>query len=165
MVIACRDMVLFCSNIKLFLDFSNICLTVFYGSSIILVNESNKATRTEKGLDMAKGQSVYEIVTERITKMVEEKGILPWQRPWNVTDRFPANLERPETSYRGINFWILMMQGYQSPFWATFKQIKKMGGHVKKDEKGTLIVFWKQIPKDEDDETSRFKAILRYFCC
>lgn len=107
--------------------------------------------------------NVYEIVTDKIVKLVEEKGHLPWHRPWNVTDRFPANLERPDTPYRGINFWMLLSAGYASPFWMTFNQCKKLGGKVKKGQKGTLVVFWKIKPKDENDETSRSKAILRYY--
>lgn len=108
--------------------------------------------------------STYEIMTEKIVKMVEESGMLPWQRPWNVTDRVPANLERPDKPYRGINFWVLLMHGYTSPFWATYNQVKRLGGHVKKGEKGTMVVFWK-IKTKEDRDTGDIKKtpILRYY--
>jgi len=107
--------------------------------------------------------NVYEIVTERIIKMVEEKGHLPWQRPWNVNESFPVNIERPTKSYQGINFWILLSAGFKSPFWLTSKQAKKFGGRIKYAEwkKSTLIVFWKFL---DDKETEGKKIpMLRYY--
>jgi antirestriction protein ArdC len=48
------------------------------------------------------------------------------------------------TVFRGINhFWLSMMQGaYSTPYWVTLKQANKANARIKKDEKGTPIVFW-----------------------
>lgn len=109
--------------------------------------------------------TVYEIVTERIIKMVEEKGHLPWQQPWKRNEAFPCNIDRPKESYKGINFWILISQDRASPYWLTENQIRKYGGKIKPEEKGnkTMIVFWKFI-QDKADETGKKKIpFLRYY--
>ena len=68
--------------------------------------------------------------------------------------------------YRGINNFLLGMQGFRSPYWVTFNQVKKQGGTVKKGEKGTVIVFWKWL-KEKDKttgkETGKNIPLLRYF--
>jgi antirestriction protein ArdC len=108
--------------------------------------------------------NVYQIITDRICKLVEEKGHLPWQKPWKRNEAFPCNIERPSTPYKGINFWILISQDRKSPYWMTFNQAKKLGGHVKKGEKGTMIVFWK-VKEVEDDKSSKTVNVpfLRYY--
>ena len=120
---------------------------------------------TEKGNKMA---TVYEIITERIIKMVEEKGHLPWQRPWKRNESFPCNIDRPKDSYKGINFWILISQDRKSPYWLTNNQVKKFGGKVKIDEKGnkeqgTMIVFWKFLNDKSDDSGKKKIPFLRYY--
>jgi antirestriction protein ArdC len=43
----------------------------------------------------------------------------------------------------------LLFQGYRSPFWCTYKQALALGGHVKKGERGTPIVFWRWISEQK----------------
>jgi antirestriction protein ArdC len=110
--------------------------------------------------------NVYEIVTERIIQLVKEKGHLPWQRPWKAGEAFPANLERPDKPYQGINFWILMSQGYKSPYWITAKQAKRLGGRVNSEDwkKSTLVVFWKMFDeKNTDGSIKKRTPVLRYY--
>jgi len=104
----------------------------------------------------------YQIITDRITKLLEE-GVCAWSKPWNSQAGMPRNLfsQRP---YRGINVWMLGAQRYESPFWATFNQVKQAGGSVKKGEKSTPIVFWKKytsVDKDTGEEEGRFT--LKYY--
>jgi len=109
--------------------------------------------------------NVYEIITERICKMVEEKGHLPWQRPWKQNEAFPCNIDRPETPYKGINFWILISQDRSSPYWLTSNQVKKFGGKVKSAEykKATMIVFWKFLNDKSDESGKKTIPFLRYY--
>lgn len=108
---------------------------------------------------------VYQVVTDRIVAQLEA-GTAPWRKPWNTAVGRPQNLDgRP---YRGINIFLLGLSEYASPFWLTYKQAAERGGTVKKGEKGTLIVFWKQIVITEKDETTgkpvkKRIPILRYF--
>ena len=107
--------------------------------------------------------NVYEIITEQIIEKLE-KGEIPWNRPW-VGSEYPKNLVSKK-EYRGINPFLLMSGRYTSPYWVSYKQAQDMGGNVKKGEKSTMVVFWKQIKvKDRKDNEAIEKIIpmLRYY--
>jgi antirestriction protein ArdC len=107
--------------------------------------------------------SVYDIVTERILAELE-KGEIPWRKPWRTLP--PVNLISKKP-YRGINVFLLALQGYGSQFWLTFNQAKQLGGNVRRGEHGTKIVFWKfdsYETETADGETEERKsAVLRYY--
>jgi antirestriction protein ArdC len=88
---------------------------------------------------------VEEIITDRIVKLLEA-GSVPWHKPWanreTGADAFPRNAIS-KRHYRGINVFILASQSYGSPYWLTYKETLKLGGHVRRGEHGTPIVFWK----------------------
>ena len=88
---------------------------------------------------------VYEIVTERIIERIEKEGRLPWSKPW--VHEAPKNLVSGKT-YSGFNLWLLLMAPYCSPYFVTFKQAQKLGGTVKKGEKGWPVIFWSFIEKE-----------------
>jgi len=85
---------------------------------------------------------VYNIITERIIEKLEA-GTIPWHKPWRSIGA-PRNLVSKKL-YRGVNVWLLTVQGYTSPYWATMRQINEHGGHVRKGEKATPVVFWRII--------------------
>lgn len=105
---------------------------------------------------------VYEIVTEQITKHLEQ-GVIPWRKPWHGSMLRNYNSNR---AYRGINMWLLGVLGYSDPRFITMKQANKLGGRVRKGEKAHMVVFWKKIEKEEMTvdgvETKRF-FLLRYY--
>jgi len=107
--------------------------------------------------------SVYQIVTEQIIKQLES-GAAPWHRPW--TTESPKNLVS-KRAYRGINMFLLASNGHGSPYWLTYKQASERGGHVRKGEHGTKVVFWKigtRETEDADGDTIERKSIvLRYY--
>ena len=109
--------------------------------------------------------NVYDIITERILKKLEE-GTVPWRKPWQGGDAgIPRNVETGYP-YRGINAFMLAAAGYASPYWLTFRQAKRRGGTVRKGEHGTLVVFWKwRDPENREDggEDQRAVPILRYY--
>ena len=113
-------------------------------------------------------KSVYQIVTDQIIEMLDN-GVVPWHKPWKGT-MYPSNLISKK-AYRGINPFILAcvasMKGYDSPFWLTYNQAKKKGGQVRKGEKSTLVVFWKWIEKEVENDNGEMKKrsfpILRYY--
>lgn len=123
------------------------------------------------------GQSkIYEMVTEKVVNAIKdaikakENGdkstIAPWNKPW-FGSGLPTNL-KSKKAYRGINIFLLSMQGYASPYWVSFKQAKAMGGTVKKGEKGCPVIFWKwvEMTKDKDgNDLLKPKKIpfLRYY--
>ena len=98
----------------------------------------------------------YERITERIVGMLEQ-GTVPWHKPWQVKTGLPRNLVTKKP-YRGINPFLLMAMGYESPHWLTFRQAIQLGGSVKKGEKACPVVFWKQLAI-EDKESAEQKKI------
>lgn len=101
--------------------------------------------------------SIYEIVAEKIMQQLE-KGVVPWRQPW--TARGMAVNWKTQRPYRGINVWLLEPGEY-----ATFKQITEAGGRVKKGAKGHLVIFWKWLEIEENNEEGKTKKIpiLRYY--
>lgn len=103
---------------------------------------------------------VYELVTNRIIAQME-KGIVPWEKPWTDAG-LPQNFLN-KTFYSGINVLLLSCLGYEVNCFLTFDQIKKVGGSVKKGEKGNIVVFWKLVEKEVEGETEPRKTqYLRY---
>lgn len=100
---------------------------------------------------------VYQRVTDQIIQAIEA-GVDKWEMPWHAPEtsfRYPTNIESGK-QYRGINvlgLWASSyLQGFQEPVWGTFKQWSDKGLHVRKGEKATIGVFWKQLQPYEQAE-------------
>lgn len=118
-----------------------------------------KLTRKlDPGIILQEGRlmpGVYEIVTQKIIKKLEE-GTVPWRKPWNNYQAVNWQSQRP---YRGINTMLLEQGEY-----ATFKQISEADGKVKKGQKASLVVFWKWVVKeDKETEEKEEFPLLRYY--
>lgn len=88
--------------------------------------------------------NVYSWVTERIIKMIEESGNLPWHKPWATNGIRPKNLVSGK-EYKGVNVFLLAFAPFSSPYWVTLKQCNKLGGRVKLNEMKNkyMVTFWK----------------------
>ena len=110
-------------------------------------------------------KDIEEKVTNRIIEQLES-GVAPWSKPW-LSAGLLATSASTGKPYRGINQFLLgletFLEGYQSPFWATFKQIQALGGRVKKGSSSTSVVFWKLLERDGDDESTTKIPVMRYF--
>ena len=99
-------------------------------------------------------KNLYQEVTDNIIAALED-GVAPWVKPWDAKQGLPCN-QASGRPYRGINIPILwtsaMNKGFASDRWMTFRQANQSGGSVKKDSKGTTVVFWKQM--ELADETA-----------
>ncbi len=83
-----------------------------------------------------------------------EKGVAPWQKPWQAgAFEMPLNPTSGKP-YRGGNAIHLMLtsvrKGFEDPRWITYRQAHENEWQVRKGEKGTQIEFW-QFPKTADD--------------
>ena len=114
--------------------------------------------------------NIYQIVTDRIIHSLEA-GVIPWEKPWKTPHfhggPFPRNF-RTGKPYRGVNVLLLWSSPYSSPFWLTFKQAMELKGSVRKGEKGTPIVFYKQLPnrkndQEENETKERSPFVLCYY--
>jgi antirestriction protein ArdC len=111
---------------------------------------------------------LYAEITKQITEMLE-KGVVPWRSPimGRGTAGHPSNLDSGK-HYRGVNVFLLAFaayaKGYESSYWATYKQIQEKGGQVRKGEKSAMVVFWKKYEtKDRQTQEPITVPILRYF--
>jgi antirestriction protein ArdC len=106
---------------------------------------------------------VFTIITNRIIEQLEQS-VIPWRKPWTEGGH-PQNLftKRP---YTGMNTWLLGSLGYEQNYFLTWKQIKAVGASVKKNEKGTMVIFWKRLPpsqEQDNQEPQKLKSVLRYY--
>lgn len=113
---------------------------------------------------------IHEIITERMIAALES-GTVPWVKPWNPALGRPRSLASSKP-YRGVNTMLLglaaMQAGYESPIWGTYRQIKELGGQVRRGEKSTPVIFWKRLELTGVDEltgepSSRQVPMLRQF--
>jgi antirestriction protein ArdC len=99
----------------------------------------------------------YEVITNQIIEKLNE-GIIPWVKPWK-TDGWKADGKNvslfPAFSYsngKRYNFMNQMLLGFQAGEFATFEQIKKAGGKVKKGEKSSIVAGWIVETKPQEDK-------------
>ncbi|MBX9845788.1 MAG: ssDNA-binding domain-containing protein [Xanthobacteraceae bacterium] len=100
---------------------------------------------------------VYTRITNRIIEDLE-RGVHPWLKPWTAGPG--SNVARPlrhnGEPYSGINVILLwseaVARGFRSPTWMTFRQALELGGHVRKGETGSMVVYANRITKTETDE-------------
>lgn len=106
---------------------------------------------------------IYEQITNRIITQLEQ-GVVPWKSPYFSKVGFPRNFSTGK-AYQGINVFLLGSLRFTSPFFLTFIQARELGGHVRKGEKGSLVVKYGTYTKqdeeapaaaDEEAETRRF---------
>jgi antirestriction protein ArdC len=105
-----------------------------------------------------KKQDIYARITNQIVSHLE-KGVRPWVRPWNAeyaAGRITRPLRHNGKPYSGINVLSLwssaMAQNFAAPIWMTFKQALERDAHIRKGEKGSLVVYADSITRKETDE-------------
>ena len=99
--------------------------------------------------DLSPRQRIEEEVADRIIALLDAGGLPPWEKDWRDSAfGLPVNAVSMK-AYRGINRWLTLMtqqlMGYNDPRWLTYRQAETLGGHVRKGEESTRIVFWKRI--------------------
>lgn len=101
--------------------------------------------------------NLYDEITDKIITELEA-GHVPWVQSWG-TSSARAPLAKPKNAstarqYSGINVLILwgavIEHGFTGQSWLTFRQALSLGGHVRKGERGTTVVYADRfIPNDE----------------
>jgi antirestriction protein ArdC len=98
----------------------------------------------------------YQEITNAIIADLE-KGVRPWVKPWDGGNAIPCRpLRITGEPYRGINVLLLWsaanQHGYLSAHWLTFQQALHQGGHIRKGEKSTTVVFSGTLTRTEQDD-------------
>src|SRR5208282_4834323 len=105
-------------------------------------------------------QDIYSRITAQIMASLA-KGVRPWVRPWNAehaAGRITRPLRHNGQPYAGINVLSLwtsaLAQNFAAPIWMTFRQAVELDAHVRKGEKGSLVVYANTITRSETDEAT-----------
>ena len=102
---------------------------------------------------------IYTRITQEIVAAIETGTTaggwkLPWHHDGSAIAR-PMNMSS-QKRYRGINvlaLWISAMKsGYGSGLWGTYRQFAAAGAQVRKGERSTMVVFWKQFQCGSADD-------------
>ena len=105
-------------------------------------------------------KKICEMVADRVLEEME-KGVAPWNQPWFGSERFVSHVNGKH--YSLLNCILLGKPGE----YATFNQISKEGGKVKKGAKSKFVVLWNPMKKIVMDDTGEEKEktyfILKYY--
>ena len=104
----------------------------------------------------------HEQFAEKMIKALEA-GTAPWQKPWAPGEQISPQNFSTSRDYRGGNAIYLAVaageKGYTDPRWAGYRQITEAGGHVRKGEKGTPIMYVeyqsRTLEKDDQGQPKR----------
>jgi antirestriction protein ArdC len=104
---------------------------------------------------------IYAKITDRIIADLE-RGVRPWVQPWHADHaggRITKPLRHNGEPYSGINVILLwseaVAKGFSSATWMTFKQAIELGGHVRKGETGSTVVYANTFTRTETDGTGQ----------
>lgn len=102
---------------------------------------------------------VHQVITDRIVAAMEQ-GAEDFEMPWHrggITQGRPANAFTGR-AYQGVNvlaLWIAaQISGYRSGYWGTYKNWQALGAQVKKGEKASLVVLYKEVEWNRRDEAT-----------
>lgn len=116
-----------------------------------------KKARKKSKAPKRSSADIYQDVTDRIIAAIET-GCAPWQRPWERHGPCAMPRNGHGRPYSGINVMLLwaaaQQAGYRDPRWLTFNQAKKKGGQVRRGERSTQVILWRQITVKDDDEAT-----------
>jgi len=103
---------------------------------------------------------IYTRITTEIVAAIEN-GAGEWRMPWNHdgSSIAPPRNVASDKGYRGINvlaLWVAARRSsYTTGIWGTYQQWSQFGCQVRKAEKATTVVFWKQVRRgDRNDPRS-----------
>ena len=110
-----------------------------------------------------KKKNIYNTVTNRFVSALKN-GAPPWIKPWSECSSSPT---RPvnavsDRKYSGINVTVLWTaattHGFKRDRWLTFNQARKEGGHVRRGQKGTVAILYREVEVRRKDESGSLVA-------
>lgn len=102
-------------------------------------------------------QDIHAEITNKLIKAIEAnpgEPLMPWRKPgkplWLPANALTGN------RYNGINIVSLWAAaetaGYAEPLWATYRQWQQLDAQVRKGERASPVVFYKQYDTDPDPD-------------
>lgn len=108
--------------------------------------------------------TVYQKITDQVIAALEA-GALTFEMPWHRGNPRPVNIASGKP-YRGVNtvaLWVAQhIHGYATGTWGTYKQWNAQGAQVRKGERSTTVVFYKDVerPVEDDGETPSKRSFV-----
>lgn len=110
---------------------------------------------------------VHQEITNRIVAAIETAGEfrLPWIKAKGGSFARPVNIASGNP-YNGVNIvslWVsALASDYPSNVWGTYRQWQERGAQVRKGEKSSLVVFYKELTIEQrNEETGETEASER----
>ena len=107
---------------------------------------------------------VYQMVTDRIIQELES-GNIPWRKPW-TSGTLSSNVAYNRITKKPYSILNQMLLGKPGEY-ATYKQWTSLGGHVRKGEKSSFVVYWNMLDVEEKDDNGELQKkqipFLRYY--
>ena len=106
---------------------------------------------------MPSPKEIRKNISQQIVDALKSGATLPWRQPWRSDPNAGLPTNAVSTNrYSGVNPILLeisrMRQGFQSKWWATYRQFQQLGANVNRGEKGTQITFFKSIAVKKQDK-------------
>ena len=116
---------------------------------------ARKQSKTHKAPTVDKAQQITDSIIAALEN-VERDGSA-WAKPWTALSKY--GLPRNGNSgriYKGVlNLWVLLLSGHSDNRWFTYNGAQKLGGQVRKGEKGTSVFAWDFALTWEDHQGNR----------
>lgn len=111
---------------------------------------------------------VYQTITDSIIATIEKGDAEGFEMPWHrgSGDGFPinANTSKPYNGINVLSLWVAQqVKGFKSREWATFKQWQDKGAQVRKGEKASHVIFYRELEEGEKEDGSTEDGPRRSF--
>jgi antirestriction protein ArdC len=97
-------------------------------------------------------RDIYQTITDRVVAAIES-GAPDFQMPWHgeAASTMPTNA-LTKKKYRGVNVLSLwasrIVSDFRTSVWGTYKQWRECGDQVRKGEKSSVVVFYKELERE-----------------
>jgi antirestriction protein ArdC/DNA polymerase III epsilon subunit-like protein len=123
-------------------------------------DQFNESTvKTSEKIDPAT-EKVANAIIEAI-----ERGTVPWQKPWTGGGFLPTSVATGKT-YEGSNILVLWAamekNGWTDNRFLTYKQAEKLGGNIRRGEKGTQVIHWQPVFKEVEKPDGTKEKVFVY---
>ena len=103
-------------------------------------------------------RDLYQTITDRVVASIEA-GAPNFEMPWHskAASTLPVNV-LTKKAYRGVNIlslWVSQIAcGFRTSTWGTYKQWQERGAQVRKGEKSSLVIFYKELEREVENRES-----------
>ena len=119
------------------------------------------ATSDEDNLGLGKAippEEIYQMITDKVLNQIKKVNKKDYKRKWETKGYLIAYNFESKKPYKGVNQLILggFFDPIPNPYYLTFKQVKELGGTVRKGSEGQEVIYYtkyeKEVTKKVKDE-------------